>query len=1280
MRHEAQVTMKETCSTAVAFYDPYQQGVSPRPAERAWQSSLLTCLLLLVGWLWVFNAQAITVTRSPNACESRTGTGSVAWTSPGRATALDGSYATASVDGTTTNYLWCSGYGFSIPAGSVINGITVNVRRKSSSTSNSGSKDATLRLLKGGAIAGNEGASSTTYTTSDVTEAHGSSTSLWGLAWTAAEINASGFGAAFAAIKGNSGGNAHTISVDHIEIAVDYSLFSVTSISLASPDPTANDSTVSWKVTFNAPAYNVSMADFSVTQTDTLTGSTITGVSGSGTSWTVNAKVGSSGYGSLGLNLVDRGTIKDAGGNPLGGGIGSGGFSGASYTIPKPFCSPPAGAPDGLTCVCDTFGRTALNPSTIFGANWIPSTSDDTGILPRIVNSGRLRLTDNTGNNAKAVTAPGIFPAAGNYISVEFQLYAYNGSGADGVAVTLSDYAAPAVPGAFGGSLGYAQKTGTDCGKAGGCPGFAGGWIGVALDEFGNYSNPTEGRIGGPGAVAQSIGVRGSGSGATGYNWLGGRTGVSPNIDSRASSTAAPGHTYQVIVDARQYMPQTKIAAVQVNRDSGSGYISQVNIPNVYTVNASQAVVPANWQISFTGSTGGSTNIHEIGSVRICAQTVYPPGGGTASDFNAIDEGYGNASASPFVAVQNYLNGHIYTKLMGVPFKLNVAALDKNQIQNTYAFSGTKSVTVKLVDNSDGACVLDDTQANYCSTTCKNRAAVASQTMSFAAADKGQKRSADFTINTAYKNLAAIISDGTVTACATDGFAVRPTGIDPVVSSANGSGTAGTPIFKAGGDKFRLTATIPGVTGAANGYTGTLKIDRKVIQPVEPATKVGVLDGTRTFPPATSGTPNSTTTDFNFTYSEVGVATLLGYSPVVVGDTRLRTIYDGVVGATECASPVTVELCEAFRAATWTGVDSISTKRDCVPDSYSNVKDDDGKYGCNFGMVKPLTIGRFVPNHFELSAASLKNRNDLACSPPSAFTYMNEPILTTFTLTAKNAGNETTENYEGTLAKLNLTDPTSFNLGALDGARWTDRLASLTSSGSWSKGVASNIQLGFQFARAATGPDGPFVPQFGIAPKEPKTPNGDEVALLSSVYNLDIDPPSPANDHALIGKTSVRFGRLKLGNAFGSEKYDLTIPLEAQYWNGVAFITNPDDSCTPLSGANAVLGNYTPGLNAANMGIGHLSGLGTLSGGRSLLKLTKPSPSAVGSVDLAIKLGTGTANAMSCPATIGSATGAKLEYLQSQWCGNDFSRDPRARIRFGVYKNANEMIYLREMY
>lgn len=658
------------------------------------------------------------------------------------------------------------------------------------------------------------------------------------------------------------------------------------------------------------------------------------------------------------------------------GGAGAAGQVVITYSAPF-LCNPPANAPSGLslTCACDNFNRATLNPSTIFGANWIASTSDSTGILPSIVNNGYLRLTNNTGNNAKAVTVPAIFPAAGNYISVEFQQFAYNGSGADGIAMTLSDYSVPAVPGAYGGSLGYAQETGIH-------DGFAGGWLGVGLDEYGNYQNTNEGRLGGPGFTVESVGARGSGSGQTGYRWLGGTGTLSPKIDNNTSTIPSLGYYYQVIVDARSEPTSTTIA---VNRDttgSGTSYSPLISIPNVYSAATAQGFtqspVPTNWQISFTGSTGGSTNIHEISSLRICASSIFPTSGGTASGFSAIDEAYG---IPPGVGVQNYLTGHIYTKLVGSSFKLNVAALSNSQIVTTYAASSAKTVTVKLVDNSDS---LNDSTKDCtlsCTSTCTSKSAVTggTQTLTFAAgaSDKGQKQSSSFTINSAYQKLVAIISDGTTNACSIDAFSVRPLSVTSVTSSnATNTSTSGTPIFKAGSDNFSLTATTSGVASNASGYTGNLKINGATIQTVSPATVVGAVAGT-VFPAATSATPSSTTTG-NFTYSEVGAFQLAGYNPAS-DTTSPRSVFDGVATSTECtALALTSAQCDVLRIATWTGVDSISTKGDCNLDSYSNTKDANGKYGCSFGLVSTTAvIGRFVPDHLTLTSAKTTQRSDI---------------------------------------------------------------------------------------------------------------------------------------------------------------------------------------------------------------------------------------------------------------------------------------------------------------
>ncbi len=297
-------------------------------------------------------------------------------------------------------------------------------------------------------------------------------------------------------------------------------------------------------------------------------------------------------------------------------------------------CPVPSGLPSNMTCVCDNFGRASLNPSTIYGGNWSLSTSGGTFGVPKIVNSGYLRMTDNSTGDATAATMPGVFPAAGNLIQIEFKHYAYSGGGADGVALTLSDASIAPVPGAFGGSLGYAQKSnpGSDCTVAGGCPGFAGGWIGVALDEYGGYSSNTEGRSGGsaPGPTPDAVAIRGSGSGQTGYPYLAGTGSLSPGIDNPGSATPANGYLYRIKVDARNYTSTNKTTTVSVDRDTtgtGNSYSSVIAPFDAFAANSSQAAVPTNWKLSFTGSTGSITNIHEIGGLKICAQTITPPAG-----------------------------------------------------------------------------------------------------------------------------------------------------------------------------------------------------------------------------------------------------------------------------------------------------------------------------------------------------------------------------------------------------------------------------------------------------------------------------------------------------------------------------------------------------------------------------------------------------------------------------------------------------------------------------
>ena len=86
---------------------------------------------------------------------------------------------------------------------------------------------------------------------------------------------------------------------------------------------------------FSESVTGVDTSDFALATTGAVTGAAITGVSGSGSQYTVTANTGT-GSGTLGLNLVDNDSILDASTNPLGGtGAGNGNFTGQSYTIDK---------------------------------------------------------------------------------------------------------------------------------------------------------------------------------------------------------------------------------------------------------------------------------------------------------------------------------------------------------------------------------------------------------------------------------------------------------------------------------------------------------------------------------------------------------------------------------------------------------------------------------------------------------------------------------------------------------------------------------------------------------------------------------------------------------------------------------------------------------------------------------------------------------------------------------------------------------------------------------
>ena len=92
---------------------------------------------------------------------------------------------------------------------------------------------------------------------------------------------------------------------------------------------------VKFAVMFSEPVTGVDSTDFRLTTAGSISGAAVSGVSGSGTTYTVTVTTGS-GAGTIRLDVVDNDSIVDATSHLLGGlGAGNGAFtSGEAYTIP----------------------------------------------------------------------------------------------------------------------------------------------------------------------------------------------------------------------------------------------------------------------------------------------------------------------------------------------------------------------------------------------------------------------------------------------------------------------------------------------------------------------------------------------------------------------------------------------------------------------------------------------------------------------------------------------------------------------------------------------------------------------------------------------------------------------------------------------------------------------------------------------------------------------------------------------------------------------------------
>tara|TARA_R110000850_G_scaffold276949_1_gene421068 strand:+ start:397 stop:2811 length:2415 start_codon:yes stop_codon:yes gene_type:complete len=292
---------------------------------------------------------------------------------------------------------------------------------------------------------------------------------------------------------------------------------------------------------------------------------------------------------------------------------------------------------------CETFSaEESIGSETVFGGS------------ARLVD-GVLRLTDaqREQNGYVYIDIP-FSPAYG--IKASFEYFMYGGSGADGLTVFLFDADVQNFkPGGFGGAFGYTQRDNVS--------GMTGGYLGIGFDAYGNYSNSSEGKIGGfsgspNGLYPNSISIRKSGVGLNGYQFVDGKMTVDPPSGSLGLaldveyqfplSSGGPG-TGRVTDPA---IPGYRKVFLELEPNpTGVGYLLKLEMVVTTVTNEPRTItifpgVPfpyepsKNLKIGFAASTGGETNIHEIRNLIVEVSNdegLESPSGVDFSDFASCE-------------------------------------------------------------------------------------------------------------------------------------------------------------------------------------------------------------------------------------------------------------------------------------------------------------------------------------------------------------------------------------------------------------------------------------------------------------------------------------------------------------------------------------------------------------------------------------------------------------------------------------------------------------------
>lgn len=337
----------------------------------------------------------------------------------------------------------------------------------------------------------------------------------------------------------------------------------------------------------------------------------------------------------------------------------------------------------GGACLTAGDGKSSETATSIIPACAAGGPGGTTGSLPDTSGKGALRLTNNNTQQSGSIVYNANFPTDQG-IQATFTTFAYNGDsggdaklGADGISFFLLDgtLPAPANVGATGGSLGYSCSNTNPSSD-----GITGGYIGLGMDEFGNFANASDntatGKTNGK-TVPNSIVLRGGGTITKAYlKSIGKSSPTSTDVQNLCKTgkvditvTTGSGHnqtttttTYKPLnypyitsatlpvsvplqssdIPLAQSKTKNRPDAIPVTyklKITPSGLLSlwySYNGGSYSTVIADKNIIdekvsgplPDSFRFGFSAGTGGSTNIHELSCFIATPANVVSSSGG----------------------------------------------------------------------------------------------------------------------------------------------------------------------------------------------------------------------------------------------------------------------------------------------------------------------------------------------------------------------------------------------------------------------------------------------------------------------------------------------------------------------------------------------------------------------------------------------------------------------------------------------------------------------------